>query len=735
MTLSAEKYLISFVKGVLNSYSQIFFSKNKVFAFILLGVTFFDWLAGLSGLLSVITANGLAILMGFNREKVYQGYYGFNSLLVGLGLGIYYQPGFAFFFLLIFAAIFTFFLTIWLENYFGKYGLPYLAWPFIFGVWMVSLAARQFNALEVSSRGLYMINDMYDYGGTFMVDAYHWINNLPVHDSILIYFQSLGAIFFQYHILAGILIAIGLLIYSRIAFLLSLVGFFSAYFYYQFIGANLGELSYDYIGFNYILTSIAIGGFFVIPSRYSFMWVILLTPIISIIITSTSTFFYNLQLSIYSLAFNIIVVLFVYVMKFREKHFTRPELVVVQNYSPEKNLYNQHNYRSRFSIEGQHTPIHLPFWGEWTVTQAHNGEHTHRGDWRHAWDFEMINKNGEKFEGKGLSPEDYLCYNQTVIAPADGTVEEIHDGIDDNVIGNMDLEHNWGNTIVIKHDEKFYSKISHLKKGSFAVQKGDEVKRGAILAKVGNSGRSPVPHIHFQLQKNPFVGSKTLDHPLAAYLLKTGDGFELITDDRPENEQVIAPISKNETLFKAFNFVPGQIVKFEFKIDDGEVQQEEWEVKTDYYNNTYLECEATGSTAWFKNDGKLFYFTYFKGDDRSLLYYFYLAAYKVSLGFNRGLTVKDQYPLAILKNSFIRFWQDFIAPFHIFMKAACELCYVKLEEDLSGDSIQLESTAHLQYSGKNSRDMQFEIFVEDDRLKRFNIHAGQFSIKAGEIKT
>ncbi len=654
---------------------------------------------------------------------------------MGLGLGIYYQPGFAFFFLLLFAAIFTFFLTIWLENHFGKYELPYLAWPFIFGIWMVSLAAKQFTALEVSSRGLYMINQMYGYGGTFLVDAYHWLDNLPIHDSFLIYFQSLGAIFFQYHLLAGILIAIGLLIYSRIAFSLSLIGYFSAYFYYQFIGANFGELSYDYIGFNYILTAIAIGGFFLIPSGFSYLWVLLLTPIISIIITSTSTFFYNLQLSIYSLAFNIIVVLFVYVMKFRERNFTRPELVVVQNYSPEKNLYNQHNYRNRFDVRGQQTPVHLPFWGSWVVTQAHDGEYTHRQQWKHAWDFEMEGEDGKKYQAKGLQPEDYLCYNQTVIAPADGVVEDIQDGIDDNTIGNMNLEKNWGNTIVIKHAENLYSKISHLKKGSFAVKKGDDVKRGTVLARVGNSGRSPVPHIHFQIQKDPFIGSKTIDYPIAEFIVQNGDGYELRTDDRPEQNQVVTGITKNDTLHKAFSFIPGQIIKFDFSMDGGAQQEEEWEVKTDIYNNTYLECGASGSKAWFKNDGRLFYFTQFTGAKNSMLFYFYLGAYKVALGYHHDLVVHDNYPLAILRNSFLRFWQDFIAPFHIFMKASYVLRYIKLVEDLGNSSILLNAEAQLQSTGKGREKVEFEIFVEENMIRRFEVRSDRINIKAGEVKT
>jgi urea transporter len=221
-----------------------------------------------------------------------------------------YQPGIEFFFVLVFASLFTFFLSIWLEGFFGKYGLPYLSWPFLFGLWMVTLASRQFTALDMSERGIFLLNEIYQYGGMKMVNLYFWANELQIHEAIKIYFRSLAAIFFQYHLIAGLLVAVGLLVYSRIAFLLSVVGFFSAYFFYILFGANLADLSYGYIGFNFILTAIAIGGFFIVPSKYSFLWVILLTPIISFIITAASTFFNLVNLSIYSLAFNIVVVMF-----------------------------------------------------------------------------------------------------------------------------------------------------------------------------------------------------------------------------------------------------------------------------------------------------------------------------------------------------------------------------------------------------------------------------------------
>jgi len=304
--------------------------------------------AGLSGLLAVVFSNILAYVIGFNRNNIKSGYYGFNSLLVGLGLGVFYQPGLEYFILLIFVAFLTLFLTIMVEGVIGKYGLPFLSFSFLLSIWLVTLASRQFTTLKVSEIGIYALNDMFSLGGLSMVKVYNWFNMLPWPDTVKLYFKSLGAILFQYHLVPGILLAIGLLIYSRISFTLSVLGFFSAYLYYNFIGADFNELSYGYIGFNFILTSIAIGGFFIIPSKYSYLWVILLTPLISIFLTSTNVFFNLFQLSVYSLPFNIIVVLFLYILKFRERFYSKPQIVSYQQYSPEKNLYSHLNYNQRF---------------------------------------------------------------------------------------------------------------------------------------------------------------------------------------------------------------------------------------------------------------------------------------------------------------------------------------------------------------------------------------------------
>jgi len=731
MNQNIKQIFPSFLDGILNSYTQIFFSNQKVFAVILLMVTFFDWMAGLSGLLAVLSTNLSAYLIGFNRLNIKSGYYGFNSLLVGLGLGIYYNFGLEYLMILVFASAFTLFVTVMLEGIIGKYGLPYLSIPFLFGIWMVTLASREFTALSISERGIFLSNELYDLGGISFIWIYDWVNNINLHESIIIYFRSLGAIFFQYSLLAGFVIAIGLLIYSRIAFILSLLGFFSAYLFYQFVGGNIYELSYSYIGFNFILTAIAIGGFFIVPSRYSYLWVILLTPILSITITSTMAIMGMFQLSIYSLPFNIIVLLFLYILKFRERYYNKPEMVAYQQFSPEKNLYSHLNASERFH-QFKYVPILLPFYGEWAITQAHNGKYTHKEDWAHAWDFEIKDEEGKTFANSGRKLSDFYCYNKPVIAPADGVVEELIDFIEDNDIGDMNLEQNWGNTIVIKHQENLYTKLSHLKPGTFKVKKGDQVNKGDVLASCGNSGRSPEPHLHFQVQETPFIGSKTLDYPIGNYVLKDHKDYLFKSYDRPLKNDIVCNIKENSTLFKAFHFVPGQQIKFEIADSSKTIS---WEVKSSILNQTFLECSESKAKAWFKNDGNIFYFSHFEGNKNSLLFYFYLAAYKVPTGFYKKMEITDTLPINTFGNKWINFAQDIIAPFHIFVHLDFRLEFIRLKDYLSESNITFSSSVAMKYGKQLHKKLTFALEIESNRVKNFVIEDGDNTIELREIST
>jgi len=113
-------YLKTSWEGLLNSYAQVFFSLNKVFAAILLLVSFFDIGAGICGILSILIGQTTAYLFNFNHEQVRNGAYTYNSLTVGLAIGMFYDFNSSLLIVIFVSALLTFFLTLWFLVNLGK---------------------------------------------------------------------------------------------------------------------------------------------------------------------------------------------------------------------------------------------------------------------------------------------------------------------------------------------------------------------------------------------------------------------------------------------------------------------------------------------------------------------------------------------------------------------------------------------------------------------------------------
>ncbi|SFL26360.1 Peptidase family M23 [Halogranum rubrum] len=164
----------------------------------------------------------------------------------------------------------------------------------------------------------------------------------------------------------------------------------------------------------------------------------------------------------------------------------------------------------------QSTSFHLPFEGEWTVVNgSYEREHSH--SWgvltqRYAYDFVITDDEGRTHTGDGTSPEDYYCYGEPVLAPADGVVVATNDGHRDyHRAGGWldptqrDIRGNW---VAIEHDGGEYSLLAHLQCESVLVAAGDRVERGQQVGRCGHSGNSTEPHLHVHVQDHPdfFLG-------------------------------------------------------------------------------------------------------------------------------------------------------------------------------------------------------------------------------------
>jgi len=728
--------LTGLMDGILDTYATTFYSQNKGFGFLLLLASFFYPPAGFCGLLSLITAYFIAQLLNYKKEFIADGTLTYNSLLVGVGLGMMYQISFLLLICILFASSIALLATILIWNVSSRYQLPFLSLPFLITFWIVLPSLHYFQALKYNIPVVYYIDFLTQLGGARLVTFYTYYNNNFLPLFISSYFKTLSVLFFQNNVFTGFLIAIAILYHSRIAFTLTLLGYSTAYLFYTYAGIDLHQLTQFHAGFNYLIVPVAIGSFYTIPSKRSYIMALiagLASVLISLGINDT---FMKFGASAYSLPFVITIYLVLTALKFRVEN-KNPKLVTYQYFSPEKNLYKQQYYDNRFP-EVFPFPIQLPFFGEWMVTQSYDGKHTHKGDWAHALDFIIVDNELKQYQGSGLKIEDYYCYNKPVMSPGDGWVSVVINEVEDNEIGAVNMLENWGNTVIIYHAEGLYSQLSHLKKDTIQFKVGDFIKKGDLIARCGNSGRSPVPHLHFQFQATQKVGDKTLPYSISNFIEKNSTGeiantlkksLELKQNTIPSEGVIVQNIASGKVLKESFNFIPGQQLKWSYQLN-GLKKGESWECFTDSLNYTYWYCKQTGSTAYFVQNGSLFYFTDFEGDKNSLLYYFYLGASKLSMGYFTDLTVTDTLPLNLFINRSF-FWNDFIAPFYNLVTANYSSEIASIDDLNFPSKISLKAVLKVNWlNGLFKNKYDFEMICADNKLQQFSVRAKQFELIA-----
>jgi len=603
--------------SAIKPYSAILFLNDKVAGFLLLAITFSNPSVAISGILAVVFTILFAEFIEFNEEFLSKGFYVYNSLLVGMGIGFIFSPSFTSVALIAISSIFTFMLSFMLNRLFSAYKIPILSLPFSIVTMFIYLASLKYSGLLSTL-----------------------VNNAVVFDIVAPTFlsgflKSLGTIFFLPTNIAGILLSILLFYYSRVTLIMALVGFYFGAFVHSLLIGSYVQALQDPYSFNYMLVSIALCGVFLLPTVKNF-FLALIGISISVVITDAISILFNYySIPVFTLPFNITVISFIFILSMTYYK----EFNIDIRSTPEQSL---RNYLSKiFRFGTIYTKISLPFSGVWAVYQAFDGKWTHKGRYKYAYDF-VKKIDSKTYKGDGLYLSDYYAFGESILSPVSGYVVDMRQDLVDNIIGDVDRINNWGNYIIIKSDGGFFVEISHLMQYSLSVTVGDYIQSNSIIAKCGNSGYSPEPHIHIQVQEIGFVGAFTKEFIFSEYIKDD----KLFFNAYPKQDENILSVITNRSISSRFTFILDDKFTYEVFKDDKKIDEYDVKVKMNSLGEFYFQ-DRYQNKLYFYNDLRQFYFYNYDGGDSYLKWMFILAP-RLPFIDKKSISFDDYLPIYLL---------------------------------------------------------------------------------------
>jgi len=608
------------LKAIFSSYAEIFFLPSGAVGAVIFAMTLVNPNLALAGIISVLSAYGFARLVRMEKQFLQSGYYTYNPLLVGLSLGHLFQLSGLTVFFIVSAGVFTFLVTVFAANVFWTYfRLPILSLPFVVVSSIAYLASLRYSNLLVATHHDSALV-LADFGLPY------WLVG---------FFKAFGAVLFVPSVLVGFLLSLVVLRYSRILFLLALFGYYSGAIIRSLMLGSTHQAFADPNNFNFIFIAMALGGVFLIPSPTSYSLAFIGVAISTVLMDAITGFWSYYGIPAFTLPFNVVTLGFVYVLGL----LYHPMVATVVGRTPEETLENYLANRLRY--RGQNFTLYLPFSGQWAVWQGWDGRWTHKGSWRYAYDFVITDDQGKTYRGEGARLEDYYCYNKPVLSPVRGRVVQIVDDLPDNRIGGADETNNWGNLVIIQDARGLFVELSHFAEKSLRVKKGDWVERGVVLGLCGNSGYSPQPHIHVQVQATDTIGAASMPFSFVSYSEKG----EYQANNLPLEKRVVEPLYRDKRLDNVTNFVLDDELHYEVSRAGWKLDEVKFKVQMAVDGTFYLQSPR-GQLYFGKHEGT--FYTYRVAGDDPWLRLLFLALPRLPLAWREQLTWHDYVPVGLV---------------------------------------------------------------------------------------
>ena len=254
---------LRFIDIVLRGIGQVMFQDNPLSGLLfLIAVSWGSYAAGvpqvaIGGLLGVLLATVTAWWLRVDDAGLRAGLYGFNAYLVGIALPTFLALSPLLWVYVVLGAMVSVVATLAVANLMKTWGVAALTAPFILVTWLLLLSAYAFSGIH---------GDALPASGQIAPIPPEAANPLAIVDFLQGMLVSISQVFVKGNGVAALLILIGLAVGSLAAASFALAAAVISVIVAHALGAESQLISAGLVGFNPILTAIALGTVFYRPS-------------------------------------------------------------------------------------------------------------------------------------------------------------------------------------------------------------------------------------------------------------------------------------------------------------------------------------------------------------------------------------------------------------------------------------------------------------------------------------
>ncbi len=371
------------------------------------------------------------------------------------------------------------------------------------------------------------------------------------------FLRSMGTILFLPNVWAGLAVTLAILVWSRVAMINAIAGYAGGVVIVKLLEACGLQWFGWFAGHNYLLAGMALGAVYFVPSWSSLALAFIGGSVAALHVAAVQHFLRGSGWEYLPLPYLLTIWSMLCCLRLREKSGSLLPTTGTHD-NPEAAAASIALANARFPHRNE-THVLLPTSREVIVTQGFDDKLSHRGDWQHALDFE-VHDAADNACPPGCDDDLSRYYTQglEVRAPGSGEIIRVIDSVADNAPGGCNFAHNWGNHLLLRLDYGGVVKLAHFMKNGIAVKAGQRVTAGDLLGYCGNSGRSPVPHIHLHTQASAETGAPTLPFCLTNFFTRTETGLQWNFASVPKVGARIAPATVSSTVLGTLaHFAPG----------------------------------------------------------------------------------------------------------------------------------------------------------------------------------